>query len=147
LSGKTLSQLQTRDNKPRLRYSVLKLARAPSRRSVLHQRIESRFLSMLEQGLEREVQALVVRYDLSPQLPSMRAVGYRQVFGYLAGAYSRGEMIDRGVIATRQLAKRQLTWLRADKEVHWLDEEGGDPGGQALKIIGKTLKLSRIGSG
>jgi tRNA dimethylallyltransferase len=147
LSGKTLSQLQTRDNTPQLQYSVLKLARAPSRRSVLHQRIESRFLSLLEQGLEREVQALVVRYDLSPELPSMRAVGYRQVFGYLAGAYSRGEMIDRGVIATRQLAKRQLTWLRADKEVHWLDEEGGDPGGQALKIIGKTLKLSRIGSG
>jgi len=142
LRGKTLSQLQTRDNKPRLRYSVLKLARVPSRRSVLHQRIESRFLSMLEQGLEREVQALMVRYDLSPELPSMRAVGYRQVFRFLKGAYSREEMIERGVIATRQLAKRQLTWLRADKEVHWLDEDGGNPGGQALKIIGKTLRLS-----
>ncbi len=143
LTGEPLSDLQTRDNSPRLQYSVLKLARAPRRRSVLHQRIETRFLDMLAQGLEEEVRALVRRYSLSPELPSMRSVGYRQVLRHLAGAYGREEMIERGIIATRQLAKRQLTWLRADNDVNWLDEEGGDPGAQALKIIDKVLNLTQ----
>ncbi len=141
LTGETISSLQTRDDTPRLRYSVLKLARAPRRRSVLHQRIENRFLNMLKQGFEEEVRALMRRYNLSPELPSMRSVGYRQVLEHLTGEYGREEMIERGIAATRQLAKRQLTWLRGDKDVHWLDEEGEDPGAQALKIIARTLKL------
>ena len=73
------------------------------------------------------------RYNLSPELPSMRSVGYRQVLEHLTGEYGREGMIERGIAATRQ--------LRGDKDVHWLDEEGEDPGAQALKIIARTLKL------
>ena len=109
---------------------------------MLHQRIEARFTTMLARGLEEEVRALMSRYDLSPGLPSMRAVGYRQVYAYLNGAYDRQEMIKRGIAATRQLAKRQLTWLRADRDLHWLDEERGDTLGQALKIARLSLNFS-----
>jgi tRNA dimethylallyltransferase len=91
---------------------------------VLHQRIEARFLQMLDEGFEDEVRGLMARGDLSPELPAMRSVGYRQMLNYLLGNCPREEMISRAIIATRQLAKRQFTWLRADDEAHWLDENG-----------------------
>ncbi len=81
-------------------------------RAQLHARIERRFRAMLEQGFVEEVEQLRARGDLHPGLPSMRAVGYRQVWRYLDGETSREQMIDEAVAATRQLAKRQLTWLR-----------------------------------
>lgn len=99
---------------------VLQLALAPQDRGVLHARIEQRFRQMLEQGLVGEVEALAARPDLHSQLPSMRAVGYRQVLDYLAGDTSFDQMIEAGVAATRQLAKRQLTWLRSWQHLHWL---------------------------
>lgn len=120
ISGKTLTQLTERKGDP-LPYKVLQFAIAPTERAELHQRIELRFQQMLEQGFEDEVRALYERGDLHPELPSIRCVGYRQMWDYLAGDVSYDEMIARGLAATRQLAKRQLTWLRSWPEVQWLD--------------------------
>jgi tRNA dimethylallyltransferase len=135
LTGQPLSSLQGRRNLSPFPYHPLKLARAPRERSLLHQRIEARFHRMLKQGFEQEVRQLLARWDLSPEMPSLRLVGYRQMVRYLLGKWDRETMIEKGVVATRQLAKRQFTWLRADPEVHWLDEEEGNISAQALKII------------
>ena len=91
----------------------LALALVPSERAVLHRRIAERFDAMLAGGLVDELSALRERFALTPDLPSMRAVGYRQAWQYLEGAWDRAELRERGIYATRQLAKRQLTWLRA----------------------------------
>jgi len=120
ISGKTMSQHRAKqhslDKKDgRLfanRYNIVQLALLPDSRSFLHQRIEKRFSSMLEQGLITEVKELRKRKDLHLDLPSIRAVGYRQVWQYLDDDYNYATMVDKGVAATRQLAKRQLTWLR-----------------------------------
>jgi tRNA dimethylallyltransferase len=140
ISGRPLSELQAEDPGQSLPYRVLKLVRAPKDRQLLHERIAQRFQMMLEQGFEDEVRQLMQRPDFDPDLPSMRAVGYRQMIKYLMGEYSREQMIERGVIATRQLAKRQFTWLRADSECHWLDEERGDVVQQAQVLIEAQLK-------
>jgi tRNA dimethylallyltransferase len=134
LSGRTLTELQQGSAGHTFPYSVLKLVRAPRERSLLHERIERRFHEMLAQGFEQEVKGLMSRGDLSPAMSSMRAVGYRQMLSYLLGELSRDEMIERGIIATRQLAKRQFTWLRSCKGCHWLDEERGVLE-QALELI------------
>ncbi|WP_369163202.1 tRNA (adenosine(37)-N6)-dimethylallyltransferase MiaA [Candidatus Thiodiazotropha sp. LNASS1] len=139
ISGKTLTELQQGSVGHTFPYSVLKLVRAPLERSLLHARIERRFHEMLAQGFEREVRALMRRGDLSPAMPSMRAVGYRQMLSYLLGELSREEMIERGIIATRQLAKRQFTWLRSCRGCHWLDDEG-DVIKQALGLISSRFK-------
>jgi tRNA dimethylallyltransferase len=94
----------------------LKLVLVPGDRGWLHARIEQRFNAMLEAGFVHEVEHLYRRGDLTPELPSMRAVGYRQVWKYLAGEYDHEEMRLRGVYATRQYAKRQLTWLRGERD-------------------------------
>lgn len=104
-------------------YPVKQFAIAPTDRAVLHQRIEMRFMQMLAQGFEQEVQLLKQRGDLHADLPSMRCVGYRQMWDYLDGLVSYDEMVYRGVAATRQLAKRQLTWLRSWQELNWLKSE------------------------
>jgi tRNA dimethylallyltransferase len=105
-----------------LPYRLVKLVRSPPDRRELHRRIEQRFLDMLDAGLVEEVRGLWGRGDLSPELPSMRCVGYRQVLKYLFGEYSFDHMVERAVVATRQLAKRQLTWLRAEAECNWLSD-------------------------
>ncbi|MES9873662.1 MAG: tRNA (adenosine(37)-N6)-dimethylallyltransferase MiaA [Candidatus Sedimenticola sp. PURPLELP] len=135
ITGRTLTELQDRDGEQKLPYRVVKLVRAPKDREVLHQRIAARFHKMLDMGFEQEVRGLLERGNLVPDMPSMRSVGYRQMLKYLLGEWDRETMIEKGIIATRQLAKRQFTWLRADSEAHWLDEEAGDVPGQALKII------------
>jgi tRNA dimethylallyltransferase len=141
LTGRPLSELQARDDGRALPYRLLKLALAPIERAELHRRIERRFLEMLETGLEAEVRGLLERGDLLPGMAALRAVGYRQVVQYQLGACDREEMIRRGVAATRQLAKRQLTWLRADPQVVWLDGSPNFALEQALKAIeqGPTL--------
>ncbi|MCU7879688.1 MAG: tRNA (adenosine(37)-N6)-dimethylallyltransferase MiaA [Candidatus Thiodiazotropha sp. (ex Lucinoma aequizonata)] len=134
ITGKTMSELQQVNTGHNFPYQVLKLVRAPEDRALLHARIEQRFHKMLDQGLEQELKGLIKRGDLSPSMPSMRAVGYRQMLSYLLGQLSRDEMTERGIIATRQLAKRQFTWLRGDKACSWLEEEG-DVLEQALQLI------------
>jgi len=108
------------DENARLPYTVFQFALAPADRSVLHQRIEKRFMAMLEAGFLDEVRALMARGNLSPDRPSMRCVGYRQAWDYLAGITDHETFREKGVAATRQLAKRQLTWLRKWQNVHWL---------------------------
>ncbi len=117
MTGTAMSQLQKEKKAEPLPYQVLKLALIPSDRALLHQRIEKRFSQMLEQGLIDEVKTLRNRGDLHQDLPAIRAVGYRQVWDYLDGIIDYTEMQERGVIATRQLAKRQLTWLRSEKDL------------------------------
>ncbi len=134
ISGKPLSQWHQEQTAEELPYRVCEMAIAPDNRSVLHQRIALRFQQMIEQGFQAEVKALYQRGDLDPSMPSMRAVGYRQMWDFLAGRLSHDEMIERGIIATRQLAKRQLTWLRGWQGLHWLETE--DP-----KILEKALKI------
>ncbi len=117
MSGKPMSQLQKEKKAEPLPYQVLKLALIPSDRAELHQRIEKRFSQMLEQGFIDEVKTLWKRRDLHEDLPAIRAVGYRQVWDYLSERIDYTEMEERAVIATRQLAKRQFTWLRSEKDL------------------------------
>lgn len=114
LTGRTLTEWHKANVEQRV-FTPLNLILAPNERAVLHERIKIRFLNMLEQGLIEEVKELFARGDLHEGLPSIRAVGYRQVWAYLKGEYDKAKMIERGIIATRQLAKRQLTWLRRQK--------------------------------
>lgn len=125
ISGKTLTELTQCKGDP-LPYKVLQFAVAPKERSVLHQRIAIRFRQMLAAGFEDEVRTLYQRGDLHPDLPSIRCVGYRQMWDYLAGTVGYDEMVERGIAATRQLAKRQLTWLRGWPELRWLDTDNKD---------------------
>ncbi|WP_338365610.1 tRNA (adenosine(37)-N6)-dimethylallyltransferase MiaA [uncultured Pseudoalteromonas sp.] len=119
ISGKTMTELQ-KQKQPTLPYTFHQFAIAPDDRSELHQRIEKRFKIMIEQGFEKEVSTLYLRKDLHPNMPSIRCVGYRQMWDYLAGEVDHDEMVFRGIAATRQLAKRQLTWLRSWPDVTWL---------------------------
>jgi tRNA dimethylallyltransferase len=109
-----LFKLQTEN--AALPYQITSIALVPSDRSVLHQRIETRFHQMIEQGLLTELQDLRKKYALDPELPSMRCVGYRQAWQYSEGEITQAQFVETGIIATRQLAKRQLTWLRSMPE-------------------------------
>lgn len=121
LTGMSLSEHFQRQVPQDFNYHVMQLAVSPADRSVLHERIEQRFYKMLELGFISEVEALYAREDLHPDLPSMRSVGYRQVLKYLMGDYTYTDMTEKGIVATRQLAKRQLTWLRSEKSVEIFD--------------------------
>lgn len=113
LTGQSMTALHQQQTSEPLPYRLLKLSLVPSQRSVLHERIADRFAAMLQQGLIAEVEQLQRMYpELNIALPSMRCVGYRQTLQYLAGEFDQAELLNRGVYATRQLAKRQLTWLR-----------------------------------
>jgi len=131
-SGKTMTQLRAEQARQQQdlfsRYQIVQVAIAPHDRKVLHRRIERRFHLMLEQGFVDEVIGLRARGDLEKDLPAIRAVGYRQMWEHLDGDYAYSEMIDKGVAATRQLAKRQLTWLRGWDNLNWVytDTESGE---------------------
>ncbi|ELY2781843.1 tRNA (adenosine(37)-N6)-dimethylallyltransferase MiaA [Cronobacter turicensis] len=136
ISGKTLTEL-TQTSGEALPYQVHQFAIAPASRELLHQRIEQRFHQMLASGFEAEVRALFARGDLHTDMPSVRCVGYRQMWSYLAGEISYDEMVYRGICATRQLAKRQMTWLRGWEGVHWLDSEMPEQAySDVLQVIG-----------
>ena len=124
-------------------YTVAQLAIAPAQRQLLHERIALRFRLMLEQGLVAEVERLRQRSDLHVGLPSIRAVGYRQVWDHLDGKLDAVQMQERGIIATRQLAKRQFTWLRGwQQDVHWLDSADCDNLPRALKYLAAVSILT-----
>ncbi|PKF80566.1 tRNA (adenosine(37)-N6)-dimethylallyltransferase MiaA [Vibrio sp. vnigr-6D03] len=122
ISGKTLTELTKKQGKP-LPFRVKQFAIAPKERAELHRRIELRFEKMISAGFEEEVQALYARKDLHPDLPSIRCVGYRQMWDYLDGNCTLDDAVFRGICATRQLAKRQITWLRSWNDLTWLDSE------------------------
>lgn len=142
VSGVPISELQATASARRYPGRVVKLARGPRDRSVLHDRIAARFRSMLGLGFVEEVRQLLRRPGLHPGLPSLRSVGYRQVAGFLLGLYGEKEMVEKGIVATRQLAKRQLTWIRADPEIRWIFDDSGPTLEQALK----RLRDARISS-
>jgi len=102
-------------------YPIQMIGLMPKERRELHQKIEARFHEMLEKGLVAEVEKLFHRADLNAAMPSMRSVGYRQVWGYLAGEYGYDEMVAKAIAATRQLAKRQISWLKSLNEVQWVE--------------------------
>ncbi|WP_020655642.1 tRNA (adenosine(37)-N6)-dimethylallyltransferase MiaA [Massilia niastensis] len=144
LSGKPMSELLARRAKPELPFELVSFALEPSERSVLHQRIALRFDQMLgerdDQGLVAEVARLRARGDLTPSLPSMRCVGYRQAWEYLDGRIDRAGLRETGIIATRQLAKRQVTWLRAMPDRIVIDCLGADPTGALLRRLSELDK-------
>ena len=118
ISGQSLSSFFKAEADAVLPYQAIKLIIAPSDRKVLHDIIAQRFRTMLAQGFVEEVQALYQRGDLTELMPSMRAVGYRQVWAYLQGVDDLDVMTEKAIIATRQLAKRQFTWLRRVTDAH-----------------------------
>ncbi len=120
ITGRPLSAQQGAPRR-RFPYRVLKLALIPAERTALHARIAERFAAMLAHGLLDEVRRLRARGDLGPDLPALRAVGYRQAWQFLDGAFDEAEFRDRAVFATRQLAKRQLTWLRGELDARAFD--------------------------
>jgi tRNA dimethylallyltransferase len=123
LSGKTMTDWQKEQEINEMTDPIHHLIVAPHERSRLHQRIAERFKQMLAAGFMDEVRQLYARDDLNLDLPSMRSVGYRQVWQYLNGEYSYEAMEEKAIIATRQLAKRQLTWLRSWPNGVWFDSE------------------------
>lgn len=122
-TGKSASSWYTQERVNLIENPVIKLVVAPKDRDLLHSTIEVRFMQMLDKGLIEEVKGLQKRNDLHAGLPSMRLVGYRQICSYLGGELSYKQMINKGIIATRQLAKRQYTWLRRETNAHWVDSE------------------------
>ncbi|MCC2956644.1 tRNA (adenosine(37)-N6)-dimethylallyltransferase MiaA [Massilia sp. IC2-477] len=144
LTGKPMSELLGLRAKPELPFELVSFALEPSDRAVLHKRIAQRFDQMLgerdDEGLVAEVARLRARGDLTPNLPSMRCVGYRQTWDYLDGSISRAELRELGIIATRQLAKRQITWLRAMPERIVIDCLGTDPTGELIDRLAQLEK-------
>ncbi|MDR9438217.1 MAG: tRNA (adenosine(37)-N6)-dimethylallyltransferase MiaA [Halomonas sp.] len=135
LAGRPLSELWGEQRRETFPWRTLSIGLWPSDRSVLHARIAQRFGAMLDAGFIDEVAILKARDDLDASLPSMKSVGYRQVWAYLDGEFGRDELGQRGIIATRQLAKRQLTWMRRWPGLHWVDGLGPDPWGEVLKLV------------
>lgn len=142
LSGEPPSALHQSGQRPQRHWYPLKLAIAPAEREILHARIEQRFYAMLESGFLPEVEKLHVRPDLNSDTPALRAVGYRQLWRFLEGDWSYQQAVDRGIIASRQLAKRQLTWLRREKELVWLNGSSSRVSEEACRLIQRKLKLA-----
>ena len=120
LTGKPMSQLiaQTQSELP---FKMINIVLAPFQRKVLHNRIEARYKQMMRNGFLDEVRALKARGDCHVNLPAIRAVGYRQAWAHLEGVYDEAAFVDKAIIATRQMAKRQITWLRAQRDATWFD--------------------------
>jgi tRNA dimethylallyltransferase len=141
LTGRKMTDLRAERKQRPLPYSVLKIVVCPSSRVVLHNRIRKRFAAMLEAGFVNEVRALHANPSLRASLPAMRAVGYRQAWGWLDGRLADGEWQEKAVAATRQLAKRQLTWLRKEQDALWYDLAADEGEERAFRAVGEFLKL------
>ena len=145
LTGQPMTQLQAAQRTANaFPYRLLKLVLAPAERSLLHQRIAVRFQAMLAAGFLDEVRQLFQRPDLQADSPAMRAVGYRQAWQYLAGEVDYDKMVEQGIAATRQLARRQLTWLRSEPDALWFDSSQADAGENALQAVLNFLKAGPI---
>lgn len=137
VSGQSMTQLHAQQaiEASDIPFDLQFISIQPQERDVLHKRIEKRFIGMIEAGLVPEVESLYARGDLNLEMPSMRCVGYRQVWQHIAGEISFDAMVERGIIATRQLAKRQLTWMRGWEELQNYDSEKSETLDQILKSI------------
>ncbi|MBM3342750.1 MAG: tRNA (adenosine(37)-N6)-dimethylallyltransferase MiaA [Betaproteobacteria bacterium] len=148
LTGKPMSEWLAKPKYVYFPYTPINIAITPSDRGVLHERIAQRFQQMLEAGLIDEVARLRDEYALEPTMPSMRCVGYRQTWQHLNGAFGIPELFEQGVAATRQLAKRQLTWLRAmedEREVAQFDCLASDMDERVLDYIRQELEAHYLG--
>lgn len=125
-SGEKLSVLQRQGAERSLGYRVLKLVVCPESRAQLHEQIERRYHNMLADGFLDEMKMLRARYQLDESMPSMRCVNYRQAWQYMEEEISRDEMVEKSLAATRQLAKRQLTWLRRESDALWYDSHADE---------------------
>ena len=143
ISGQTMTDLYNMDTQHCFPYQAIKLAIAPNERKILHERIERRFHIMLEQGFVKEVESLYQRGDLDLDMPSVRTVGYRQFWHYVSGDCSLSEATEKAIIATRQLAKRQLTWMRGDESFECFDSLSPDLLDQVLKRL-ETSPISSL---
>lgn len=139
ITGKPISQLYQEARNTPIPYHKVKLIVAPEDRKQLHKKIETRFKLMLNDGFLDEVQTLYTRGDLSESLPAIRAVGYRQVWSHLQGEYDLDTMIEKAIIATRQLAKRQFTWLRREQDAYKFTSYEADLFDQVQKTIINNL--------
>ncbi len=135
LTGRSMTELWQEQEKQQLPYDVRQICVMPQERKTIHERIEKRFQIMLEQGFEAEVRALWNRGDLNLQMPSVRCVGYRQMWEYFEGTWNHPTMIEKSVIATRQLAKRQITWLRSWENLHHFESADPNLTNNALKLL------------
>ncbi|WP_415891452.1 tRNA (adenosine(37)-N6)-dimethylallyltransferase MiaA [Neptuniibacter sp. SY11_33] len=135
ITGRSMTDLWAEQEKQKPDFPIVSLAVMPQERSELHDRIARRFDIMLEQGFVDEVRTLWDRGDLNLQMPSVRCVGYRQVWEYFAGTWDYDTMKFKGVVATRQLAKRQVTWLRSWENLNWIDTHDTNLLQNALKFI------------
>jgi tRNA dimethylallyltransferase len=135
LTGKTMTQFWAQQEAVSLPFDMINMAVMPKERSVLHARIERRFYDMMDQGFLAEVESLYKRGDLSIDMPSMRCVGYRQLWQYLEGDDLLDDAIFKGVVASRQLAKRQLTWLRGWDDLMIFDSLSKDLLTETLNYI------------
>jgi tRNA dimethylallyltransferase len=143
ITGKTLGELLQKPRYVYFPYTPIKIALVPGDRAVLHERIESRFDEMLRRGLVGEVAQLRETYGLDPTMPSMRCVGYRQAWQHLAGDLDAEELRSHGIAATRQLAKRQLTWLRSMTDVALFDCLADDLAARVLDYVRERLESLR----
>ncbi len=144
LSGEKLSVLHSQGAERDLGYRVLKLVVCPESRPQLHEQIERRFHNMIAAGFLDEMKMLRSRYELSAEMPSMRCVNYRQAWQYMEDQIGRDELVDSALAATRQMAKRQLTWLRRESDALWYDSDA-DRAQQSLfnevaRFIGPLLE-------
>lgn len=143
LTGKSMTEWFALADSTPSPYHFIKLVLAPGDRDVLHARISERFDAMLAQGFIDEVRGFYQREDVQADLPAMRAVGYRQAWMYLQEKYSMEELRERGIIATRQYAKRQLTWLRSEENAHWFDSSEGVPLEQVESFLKDAMSLGQ----
>lgn len=141
LTGRAMSELVAERGPADLPYRLIPLALVPGDRARLHDRIAARFEEMLELGLINEVRRLRDEYVLKPDLPSMRCVGYRQVWQYLDGEFTLAGLREKGTAATRQLAKRQLTWLRGMPEMIEFDCQAEDLAGKVARRVARELAM------
>ena len=138
LSGRSLTAL-TQAPETLLPFQITKIILSPFDRKVLHQRIEERFRMMMANGLLEEVTNLYQSYENHGELTSLRAVGYRQALQYLSGDYDLETCIKKAIIATRQMAKRQLTWLRAQNDSTWFDSDDGLLQSQVISLLARNI--------
>ena len=145
LTNKPMSELLKRPKYVYFPYTAIKVALMPSDREVLHDRIAERFNGMVDSGLATELGKLREEYGLEPTMPSMRAVGYRQTWDFLNGRIGLDALREQGIAATRQLAKRQLTWLRSMNDVTEFDCLADDVGNMVLEYIRRELEAQLAG--
>ena len=139
ITGKSLTEL-TKGTEQALPYRVIKLILSPFNRAILHQRIAKRYENMMKNDFIAEVETLFARNDCHADLPAIRAVGYRQAWSYLSGECNKDTFVEKAIIATRQMAKRQLTWLRSQKDGVWFDSGAGLPVDNVVQFLRDELQ-------